>query len=301
MARTASLAKKTNRTLFALTLLAMGGAGAAAVFGAGQDATPSATTNPAQGNPREIPGARPAETALTWFDHGLAVEQFDYEMSELSCEELEKSITPDFCAVVGEGKNAFMAVGAEGFWDPEEYDSEGDVWVPMNITLFTLRADNKMSRAVSVLDGLVEKQYTANRAQIDLYTATIGEVEVLVLHKHLSSKSADPFDLLDEMQVIAASPTGAPTVVATYRGPRMALQATESTLEFSSLRYRPTADSPNQKWYTRVSLSFSDETFGMVERLTSSATELNNGNMLTLVTSYKFPVGGGNSSDSPTA
>jgi hypothetical protein len=238
---------------------------------------------------------------LSWFDHGLAVEQFDYEMKELSCDELEKSITPDLCVVVGEGKNAFMAVGTEGFWDPEEYDSEGDVWIPLNITMFSLRTDNNMKRAVGVLDGLAEKQHTSNRAQIDAYTAKVDGVDVLVLHKHLSAKNADPYDLFDEMQVIAASPTGAPTVVATYRGPQIAIQATATTLEFSSLRYRPTADSPNQKWYSRVSLSFSDEKFGMNERITSASNPLQNGVELTKVGTYVFPVGRGASTDSPTA
>ena len=301
MAKSPSQARRTNRALVALVLIALATAGAAAGFGPSPAETSSSSTLPEPTNSHSVPGARPAETGLSWFDHGLSVEQFDYEMNNLSCEELEKSITPDFCAVIGEGENAFMAVGTEGFWDPEDTDSEGDVWIPMNITMFSLRTDNNMKRAVSVLDGLVEKQYTSNRAQIDLYAASLDGVQVLVLHKHLSAKNADPYDLFDEMQVIAASPTGAPTVVATYRGPQIAVQATTTTLEFSTLRYRPTADSPNQKWYSHVSLSSSDDSFGMTERITSSGTPLQNGKMLTKVDSYVFPVGRGASSDSPTA
>ncbi|MFN5601274.1 MAG: hypothetical protein ACK48T_04005, partial [Acidimicrobiaceae bacterium] len=54
--------------------------------------TPSAPSN------NNIPGARPAETALSWFDHGFAVEQFDYEMDELSCEAVERKPLHPTCA-----------------------------------------------------------------------------------------------------------------------------------------------------------------------------------------------------------
>jgi hypothetical protein len=300
MAKGASPAKRTNRVLASLAFIAVVGASVAAVVGSGPNASSSSTTTPSAPN-NSVPGARPAETALSWFDHGFAVEQFDYEMDELSCEAVEKTITPDLCAVVGSGDNAFMMVGAEGYWDPQDQDAEGSVWVPLNVTLFSLRTDNTMSRAVSVLDGLIEKQFTSNRAQLDAFTATVNGVTVLVLHKHLSAANADPYDLLDELQVIAASPTGAPTVVATYRGPQIAVQATENSLEISSLRYRPTADTPDAKWFTRISLSPSDSPFGMTEVVTSGSSAAENGEMLTSVGSYKFPVGRGAKSDSPTA
>jgi hypothetical protein len=301
MAKGTSPAKRTNRALATLTFLALVGASVAAAFGSGPNASSTSTTTPSAPSINDIPGSRPAETALSWFDHGFAVEQFDYEMDELSCDAVEKTITPDLCAVVGSGDNAFMMVGAEGYWDPEDQDSEGSVWVPLNVTLFSLRTDNKMSRAVSVLDGLIEKQYTSNRAQLDAFTTTINGVTVLVLHKHLSAANADPYDLFDELQVIAASPTGAPTVVATYRGPQIAVQATPNSLEISSLRYRPTADTPDAKWFTRISLSPNDSPFGMTEVVTSGSSAVENGEMLTSVGSYKFPVGRGAKSDSPTA
>lgn len=302
MAKASKPAKRTNRTLIALAFVALAGASASAVFGSGPGQGSTSTTIPTSpSDPTNIPGARPAETAYSWFDHGFAVEQFDFEMNELSCEALEKSITPDLCTVVGTGDDAFMVVGAEGYWDPQERDADGDVWVPLNVTVFTLRTDNNMTRAVSVLDGLVEKQYTANRAQIDAHTATIDGVDVLVLHKHLSAKNADPYDLLDEVQVIAMSPTGAPTVVATYRGPRITVQATANTLEISSLRYRPTADDANAQWYSRISLSPSIDPFEFTERVTSDDSPVTDGSNLTTVGSYTFPVGRGTSPDSPTA
>ncbi len=170
MAKGTSPAKRTNRALATLTFLALVGASVAAAFGSGPNASSTSTTTPSAPSINDIPGSRPAETALSWFDHGFAVEQFDYEMDELSCDAVEKTITPDLCAVVGSGDNAFMMVGAEGYWDPEDQDSEGSVWVPLNVTLFSLRTDNKMSRAVSVLDGLIEKQYTSNRAQLEVDT-----------------------------------------------------------------------------------------------------------------------------------
>ncbi len=290
MAKRASTATRTNRTLAALAVLALGAAGAAATWGTGPSASSPATTLPeTPADSSRVPGSRPAETVFSWFDHGLAVEQFDYEMDKLSCDLISKSITPDFCAVVGSGGNAFMAVGTEGFWDPEDTSSDGDVWVPMNVTIFSLRTDNGMTRAVGVLDGKVEKQYTSNRVRIDVYTANIGGTDSLVMHKHLSAPDADPYDLFDEVQVIAASPTGAPTVVATYRGPQISLQATTDTLEISALRYRPTADTPNATWYSRVSLSYSPDSFGMLERITSSDMPVSNGRGMTKAGDYTFP------------
>lgn len=301
MAKSASSARRTNRILLSLAILAVGGAGLVAAIGDGPQSSPTSTTVPVTGPPANVPGSRPAETQLSWFDHGFAVEQFDYAMDELSCEIVEKSITPDLCAVVGTGDDAFMMVGTEGYWDPEDTDSEGAVWVPLNITMFTLRDDNKLTRAVSVLDGLVEKQYTSNRAQIDAYTASIAGMDVLVLHKHLSAKNADPYDLFDELQIIAMSPTKAPTVVGTYRGPQISVQATATSLELSSLRYLPTANEDNATWYTRISLTPSLDPFRLNEVVTSGGSPVQNGTLLTNVGTYMFPVGRGASPDSPTA
>lgn len=300
MAKASSPAKRTNRVLLALVVLVLAGTGVSAAVGNGASESVTTTTAPPITAPsNSIPGSRPAETTLSWFDHGFGGEQFDYEMSELSCNKLEDSITADMCAVVGTGEKQFMMVATEGYWDPRDRDSNGDVWIPLNITMFTMREDNKMLRAVSVLDGFVEKQYTANRAQIDAYVATVNGQSVLVLHKHLSSTQADPYDLLDELQVIAISPTGAPTVVATYIGPQMSLQSTGTSLEISALRYRPTAETPNAEWYTRISLTMNGDDFGMTERVTSSGTPVNNGAMLTKVGTYTFPVGRGTSSEAP--
>ena len=301
MAKSASTATRTNRVLGALVVVGLATAGITAAVGNGSTSTAPSTLPPVTTPSNSLSGARPAETTHSWFNHGFGGEQFDYEMSELSCDELEKSITPDMCAVIGSDKNAFMMVATEGYWDPQDQDSNGDVWIPLNITMFSMRTDNNMPRAVSVLDGFVEKQYTANRAQLDAYVATVNGQQLLVLHKHLSSAKADPYDLLDELQVIAISPEGAPTVVATYIGPQMAIQATASSLEISALRYRPTAESPNAEWYTRISLTMNDTDFGMTERVTSSGTPVNTGNGLTAVGTYKFPVGRGVSPEAPAA
>jgi len=301
MAKSTSPAKRTNRILLALVVAGLATAGVAAALGDGPSTSATTTLPPVTPPSDSLTGARPAETTHSWFNHGFGGEQFDYEMSKLSCDELEKSITPDMCAIVGSGKNSFMMVATEGYWDPQDRDSNGDVWIPLNITVFSMRTDNNMPRAISVLDGFVEKQYTANRAQIDAYVATVSGQPLLVLHKHLSSAKADPYDLLDELQVIAISPDGAPTVVATYIGPQMSIQSTSSSLEISALRYRPTAESPNAEWYTRISLTMNSNDFSMTERVTSSGTAVNNGAMLTKVGSYEFPVGRGGSSEAPAA
>ncbi len=301
MAKSTSPATHTNRILLALVVAGLATAGVTAALGTGPSTSATTTLPPFTPPSDSMAGTRAAETTHSWFDHGFAGEQFDYEMPELSCNELTDSITPDMCAVVGSGKNAYMMVATEGYWDPQDRDSNGDVWIPLNITMFSMRTDNNMPRAVSVLDGFVEKQYTANRAQLDAYVATLNGQPVLLLHKHLSSAKADPYDLLDELQVIAISPAGAPTVVATYIGPQMSIQATSFSLEIAALRYRPTAESPNAEWYTRISLTMNSDDFGMTERVTSSGTAVNNGTMLTKVGSYEFPVGRGSSSEAPAA
>lgn len=301
MAKSTSPATRTNRTLGALVAVALSIAGVIAVIGTGSSTSTTTSLPPVSIPPNFLPGARPAETIHTWFNHGFGGEQFDYEMSALSCDDLAESITPDICVVAGSSKNGFMMVATEGYWDPQDQDSNGDVWISLDITMFSMRTDNNMPRAVSVLDGLVQKQYNTKRAQLDAFIATVNGQQLLVLHKHLSSATADPYELLDELQVIAISPEGAPSVVATYIGPQMSIQATESSLEISALRYRPTAESTNTEWYTRTSLTMNGTVFGMTERVTSSGTSVNNREGLTTLGSYKFPVGRGISPEAPAA
>ena len=240
-------------------------------------------------------GARPAETAYSWFDHSFNAEQFDYEMPELSCASVAKVITLDLCSVADTSYGSFMLVGSEGYWDPQEKDSDGLVWVPLNLTVFTQRSDHDTPRAISVLDGIIDKQYTANKAQVDVYVASVGGQQMLVLHKRLSKASADPYSFTEEVQVIAMSKTGAPTVVATYAGSAVRVAASDTHIEVSTLRYLTSAQSSEDKWYTRIVLTPNDSNgINMDETVTSGPSPVRQGAGLDLLDSYVFPVGRGN-------
>jgi hypothetical protein len=248
-------------------------------------------------------GARPAETSLSWFDHSFDAEQFDYEMPSLSCASIEKVITPDLCSVANTSHGSFMLVGSEGYWDPQEEDSNGIVWAPLNLTVFTQRSDHDTPRAISVLDGIIEKQYTANKAQVDAYVATIAGEEMLVLHKRLSKTDSDPYSFIEEVQVIAMSKSGAPLVVATYAGSGLRVAATTNHIEISTLRYLTSAQSSDDQWFTRIVLSPNDSDGAqLIETVTSGPSPVKQGAGMKLIDTYVFPIGVGdiNIPDSPS-
>jgi predicted membrane-bound mannosyltransferase len=158
-----------------------------------------------------------------------------------------------------------------------------------------MRSDNGMPRAVSILDGIVEKQYTANGAQVDVYVATIGGEEMLVIHKRLSKTTADPYSFTEEVQVIAMSKTGAPTVVATYAGSAVRVAAAANHIEISTLRYLTSTQSSEGKWHTRIVLkpNYADGV-RMDETVTSGPRQVKQGAGMELIDTYSFPVGRGN-------
>lgn len=297
MAEGSSPAKRTNTGLALLLITALLGAGATALFGNTSPISSSSSTAPAEPpmeEPNGVAGTRPAETSYSWFDHGFSVEQFDYEMQDLSCPSMAKVITPDLCGVARTSYTDFMVVGSEGYWDPQDTDTDGSVWVPLNLTVFTKRTDNGTPRAISVLDGILDKQYTANKAQVDLFVATVGGQEMLVLHKHLSKADADPYSFSEEVQVIAMSKAGAPTVVATYEGFGMNVAASANHIEISSLRYLTSQQSLEDQWYSRIVLTpnYSDGV-RMDETVTSGPTQVKQGAGMKMLDTYEFPVGRG--------
>ena len=295
MAKGASPAKRTNIGLALLAIAALLGAGAVALWG---DSSPVAT--PSSTLPAESPsdnvdsstGVRPAETSYSWFDHAFSAEQFDYEMPSLSCASIAKVITPDLCGVAQNSHGDFMVVGSEGYWDKQEEDADGNVWVPLNLTVFTHQDNHSIARAVSVLDGLVYKQYTSNQAQVDLYSATIGEQQMLVLHKRLTKKNADPYSFSEEVQVIAMPADSAPTVVATYEGSQLRVAASANHIEISSLRYLTSTQSSEYQWFSRIVLvpNYSSGV-RMDETVTSGPTQVKQGAGLKLLDTYVFPLG----------
>lgn len=289
MADPRGAARRTNRVLVTLVTVVIVVIGAVA-FGVDNPArTPADTTAP-DGPAPVGNGSRPAETSLSWFDHSMSVEQFDYDMKTLSCKSVAEAITPDLCSIASSPHGDFMLVGSEGFWDPAEVDDEGFAHISMNFSVFTMRDDQGAARAISVLDGSVDHRYSKLPVRIDVFTAVVRGSEVLVLHKHLSDPEADAYSSWDEVQILAASSTGAPTVVATYRGAQLRVAATGSEILLSNLRYRASGTSAGSEWYSRVTLTPSGSSpTDWIEKVTSAPEPVAIGTGMTLVDTYQFP------------
>lgn len=291
---TASPAKRTNRRVAIGLVVVVAIAVSAVIFGNRATAPDSAPDTSSTSTTVALPSTgtleRPAETSGSWFDHSFGAEQFDYEMSDLSCDAVRQFITPDVCGVARSKNGDFMLVGSESFWDPADTDSSGIAYIPFQMSVFVLRDDNNGTRASSVLDGFDEKAYSANRAQIDLYKATIGGDDVLVLHKRLTDEAGDAYSFWESVQVIAASDTGAPTVVAAYQGARLQVSADSTSLRLSALRYHAAPDGEEETWYTLLSLSPSpDDATQWTETPQSGSEPVVQGRGLTLLDSHRFP------------
>lgn len=293
-----SSARRSNALIAAVAVVLAAGAAAAAVFG-------ERTTPSSNGSASSVPvkpqvdgsGVRPAETARSWFDHGTAREQFDYAMKSLSCAVMNTFLTVDLCAVATAKSGSFMLVGSESFWDPSDVDSDGLAWIPFDLTAYTMRRDGDAPRAISVLDGYTEKAHTSRKAQLDLYKVEVNGDDVLVLVKRQSNPDADPYEFTEEVQVLAASHTGAPTLVASYSGSDVEVSCTASSVVLSSLRYPSPSDEngPGAEWYSRITLTpTSREPYSWDERITSGDRPPASDSCMTLVGSHPFPSRKGN-------
>ena len=252
-----SQAKRQNRLIGLVAVLLLVVAGVAAIGEGSSGSSPSDTSTPSETDDSSHTGtlSRPADVSLSWFNHSLSVEQFDYNMSSLSCTAMAKYITVDLCAVVKSGHGDFMVVGTEGYWDPQEPNSAGIVKVPLDLTVYVLTSENGSKRAMSVMDGTVSVDYDGEATVISAYVVKTEQGEVLALHKHPLSSLAGSYDFWDEVQVVAASPTGAPTLVAAYEGSNIHLMGDGAGIVFSSDRYAsPTGSSTEPKWSTLTSL-----------------------------------------------
>ena len=293
--------RSTNRSILIALVVVVLVASAAAVFGdrAAPESAPEATTTTSVAPVEERVIIRPAETSYSWFDHSFGVEQYDYVMDELSCDAVAEIITVDLCGVAETPDGNFMLVGAESFWDPRETDSDGYAYIPFVFSTHILQDDP--TRAVGVLDGYEDKAYTANVAEIDLYSARIDGSEVLVLHKHLADPDADAYSFWDSVQVLAMSSTGAPTVVATYEGARLKVARDGDALVLSSLRYKSSATGDTSSWFTNLRLTPSERADGSWDESPgSSATEVDGGAGLVELDSYTFPSTSRGGRDEPT-
>jgi hypothetical protein len=218
----------------------------------GDTASPDTTAPASSGNDSSPHGyLRPADTSLSWFFHSGSVEQFDYEMESLSCASMAGYISMDLCAVVKGSNGSFMIVGTEGYWDPAEPNSRGVVNVPLDLTVYVLTEDNGPSRAMSILDGSLDINYDGEPTDLLAYVAQTTAGEALVLHKKARSASPAAYDYWDEVQVISASPTGAPTLVGAYEGSNIKVTGDGNGVMLESDRYAsPSKTSREPLWST---------------------------------------------------
>ncbi len=272
----ASEAKRTNRLIALVAVLLLAGAGAIAATKSAPDGVPSDSTV-AEGNGEPAPNleylSRPADTGLRWLFHSLSAEQFDYEMPELSCGAIRRYISADLCAVIENDNGSFMLVGTEGFWDPQDPNSAGVVKIPLDLTVYALTEDNGPSRAMSVMDGSVSVNYDGEPTVLSAHTVATETGDVLVLHKRARGEVTDAYDFYDEIQVIAVSPTGAPTVVAAYKGSNIAVQGDGAGVVFSSDRYAsPSKSGVEPTWKTFTYLSPAEgQPYGWSETMRSGS------------------------------
>ena len=293
--------RSTNRSILLVAVAASLIASAAAVFGdrGGDPVVSPTTTTTSVPDTAEPAIIRPAETAYSWFDHSFGVEQYDYVMEELSCDEMADIITVDLCGVARTDDGDFMLVGSESYWDPRETDADGYAYIPLQFSAHVMQDSPR--RAVGILDGYEEKAHTGNVAEVDLYSARIGGDEVLVIHKRLADDDADAYSFWDSVQVLAMSSDGAPHVVAAYDGARLRIARDGDALVLSSLRYKSSAEGDTSPWFTNIRLSPSGRTDGSWdESPSSSGRQVTNGTGMTLVDTYTFPSTNRGGGEEPT-
>ena len=291
MAKSASSATRTNRVISLLVALSFIGAGLVAGF-VKQSTTPSETASTTPKRPDVTgTGIRPAESGSYNFWSGLGREQFDFKMKSLNCADMNKELSLDLCAVTRTSHGDFMLTGIE----PYDYGS----YIDFEFSLFALHTDAGVTRAVTVLNGEVSASGYDDQMRLDIYRTLIDGDEVLLLHKRPVDSSVDGFDNLDEVFIIAASPTGAPTAVAKYSGPHIEFESDGKNIYLYWKRYGPKGTGGDEGWITVAKLFPSDrEVYGWNEHMTSAmvadqkpgkTAAGTNVSPMTMVDTYTFP------------
>jgi hypothetical protein len=286
MAKKASEAKRTNRLLGVLVVLLLIGAGAVALF---VEPSTSSEATVVSGNDSTTLGVRPAEVSRSNFSAGWGIEQYDFQMNALSCSELNTHITTDLCAVARTKHGDFMFSATESYWD--ETDSE----TTLEMSLFGFQDNNGWKRATGLLDAQMVRDLDGVQVKIDLYRTEVNGDEVLIAHRHPVDDSVNGFDVSDQVFIIAASPTGAPTVVAWYNGPDISFEADGKNITLLYKRYGVATESGTlqQGWNTQVRLFPSERVpYGWDEQITTGPElrEVMDAVPVELVDSYTFPV-----------
>jgi hypothetical protein len=74
--------------------------------------------------------------------------------------------------------------------------------------------NNGCKRASGLLDAQMVHDLDGVQIKIDLYRTAVHGDEVLIAHRHSVDDTKNGYDVSHQVFIIAASPTGAPTVVA---------------------------------------------------------------------------------------
>ena len=286
MAKKASEAKRTNRVLGVLVVLLLIGAGAVAQF---VEPSTSSEATVVSGNDASTLGVRPAEVSRSNFSAGWGIEQYDFQMNALSCSELNTHITTDLCAVAKTKHGDFMFSATESYWDETESD------VTLEMSLFGYQDNNGSKRATGLLDAQMVRDLDGVQVKIDLYRTEVHGDEVLIAHRHPVDDTVNGFDVSDQVFIIAASPTGAPTVVAWYNGPDISFEVDGKNITLLYKRYGVATESGTlqQGWNTQVRLFPSGRVpYGWDEQITTGPElrDVMDAVPVILVDSYTFPV-----------
>jgi hypothetical protein len=286
MAKKASEAKRTNRVLGVLVVLLLIGAGAVALF---IEPSTSSDATVVSGNDATTSGVRPAEVSRSNFSAGWGIEQYDFQMNALSCSELNTHITTDLCAVAKTKHGDFMFSATESYWD--ETDSE----TTLEMSLFGFQDNNGWKRATGLLDAQMVRDLDGVQVKIDLYRTEVHGDEVLIAHRHPVDDKVNGYDVSDQVFIIAASPTGAPTVVAWYNGPDISFEADGKNITLLYKRYGVATESGalQQGWNTQVRLFPSGRVpYCWDEQITTGPAlrDVMDAVPVVLVDSYTFPV-----------
>jgi hypothetical protein len=286
MAKQRSEAKRTNRVLGVLVVLLLIGAGAVALF---VEPSTSSEATVVSGNDATTMGVRPAEVSRSNFSAGWGIEQYDFQMNALSCSELNTHITTDLCAVARTKHGDFMFSATESYWD--ETDSE----TTLEMSLFGFQDNNGWKRATGLLDAQMVRDLDGVQVKIDLYRTEVNGDEVLIAHRHPVDDTVNGYDVSDQVFIIAASPTGAPTVVAWYNGPDISFEVDGKNITLLYKRYGVATESGTlqQSWNTQVRLFPSARVpYGWDEQITTGPAlrEVMDAVPVILIDSYTFPV-----------
>jgi hypothetical protein len=183
----------------------------------------------------------------------------------------------------------FMFSATESYWD--ETDSE----TTLEMSLFGFQDNNGWKRATGRLDAQMVRDLDGVQVKIDLYRTEVDGDEVLIAHRHPVDDTVNGYDVSDQVFIIAASPTGAPTVVAWYNGPDISFEVDGKNITLLYKRYGVATESGQlqQGWNTQVRLFPSGRVpFGWDEQITTGPAlrDVMDAVPVVLVDSYTFPV-----------